>query len=268
VEGKIPFLRAEESFLLTSGDIDTSGFRSWIFHSCKQCLNFKNGWLLNEIDQLNQDGNFVSKFPILPKVARILAGESVDIVREDLDLDLHARMMGGSFISIEAALWFTLFTVEARIGALWDTVQLKEIEDEKSESEEDDSTNSSISPTLAGLLGVWIMICRKVDPFSPQNVVQEMFEQVLEEWKEMDRLCIPKPHEDKEWEAVDSPSGQPLTGKEFHTWAAFGKRIYLIRQMLPWLQLRSIVMYHYLLCCEDSSDVSLAELSDLRVRVA
>ena len=42
----------------------------------------------------------------------------------------------------------------------------------------------------------------------------------------------------------------------------------VMKCLLIWLQLRSVLMYHFLSCAADSSDVVMALPSEIRVRVA
>jgi hypothetical protein len=262
--GRTHFLKRYKSFLLAVDEIGHQGFRSWIFHSCRTWWDVWGS--VKRRDQIERivDGEFGSKFPILMNVDRILRGESLDKVRNDPEL-----VYGGDFVSVEAGLWLTLFTLEARIEVLWDLVQLQR-EDGKHESAhpKDKSSRFDIPPSLAGFLGLWLRICHTVDPFSPRKVVENAFDSELEIWREEDELCVPMPHHGEEWDAVGGSRGHRMTKREFYD--AFGKQKDVMRRILPWLQLRSIVMYYYLLCSEDSSDVADALESnvELRVRVA
>ena len=47
-----------------------------------------------------------------------------------------------------------------------------------------------------------------------------------------------------------------------------GERKNVMKCLLIWLQLRSVLMYHFLSCAADSSDVMMAMPSEIRVRVA
>ena len=119
-KGDVPFLRETESFLLTAKILDENhGSRSWIFHRTRQLLrNWDKTFELTLADS-------TTKFPITAAVGRLLEGDTVDQVRSDQHEKLFTRIEEYTNVlqsTIEAELWFTLATLEARIESIWDRI--------------------------------------------------------------------------------------------------------------------------------------------------
>jgi hypothetical protein len=55
-----------------------------------------------------------------------------------------------------------------------------------------------LRPLLASFLALWLTICRIVDPLSEQRTLHITFEQVLEDWKDKEELCLPNPFENEQ----------------------------------------------------------------------
>lgn len=205
VNGGIPFLRAESSFLLVLGEIPGHcGSRSWIFHSCHKKLK---GWDPNWFDRITKlcevrNGEFLSKFPILSIVDRQLGGNNIDGSPETLQI-------GRQTVTLEAALWLTLFTLEGRIEALWDEIladgQSVTVDSKESSYDYvrclDIDLNSILWPShpdkfsslLASFLALWLSLCQKVDLFSGRPILSGCFDQILKDWEGREDMCIPTP---------------------------------------------------------------------------
>jgi len=195
-----PFLNKFSSFLLVSGEIPAHyGSRSWIFHSCHKKLRNWNSDRFEIITKLSdaRNGEFSSKFPILSIVDRKLGGGSSNGSLQ--------MFRGGRRVTLEAAIWFTLFTLEGRIEALWDEIvsdgEPVTINSKKSSHHSSGDVldlfqyHISAHPNhfdslLASFLALWISVLQKVDLFSERCVMHECFDQVLKDWKDKDDLCV------------------------------------------------------------------------------
>jgi len=210
--GEIPFLRADTSFLVVSGEVPGyCGSRSWIFHSSHSTLRDWDSHRFDSITTLSEpaNGKFDSKFPILSMVDRWLSGGGLD---KAADSSLDVFFMRIPPVTLEAALWFTLFTLEGRIEALWDAILTANGEPADLTSKKSSYTTSiepplsdllwvtpsdyaPLSLSLASFLGLWLTICAKIDLFSKQNELHVCFDEVLEDWKDKDDMCVSVPTE-------------------------------------------------------------------------
>ena len=273
---KIPILRAHNSFLVVDGEtVGYHGSLSWIFHSCR----YQFGDIMTE-QILNFDsktGTFRSPFPISAIVDHVLREQNLDTPRNDKLFDRTPS------VTVEAALWYSLFTVEGRLVALWKQVQnkvniggggvensLHQIPDAVDSLEALESApvpaNTILDAYLASFLAIWITICNEVDPFSPHKKVEEEFKKVLHDWNNVQELCVPSPRHMSAGGVVQKT--ETLMKAKFYEWVNVEGRVPLMLSMLPWLQLRSIFMYCFLSRHQDSSFVVSAKNSDIRVRVA
>jgi hypothetical protein len=205
--GEIPFLRADTSFLVVSGEVPGyCGSRSWIFHSCHDKLREWDGHRFDNITKLcePQNGEFISKFPILSLIDRLLGGDGLDM---GSDASLDVFFMRIPPVTLESALWFTLFTLEGRIEALWDGILTATGEPIDVNSKKSSYTASiepplsdllwvtpsdyvPLSSSLASFLALWLTICGKIDLFSEQRIVHDCFDEILEDWKDKDEICV------------------------------------------------------------------------------
>jgi hypothetical protein len=275
--GLVPFLWCDKSFLVVRGEAPGEhGSRSWIYHPARPVLKTWDRDRFYQISKIGHHGNFHSKFPILTSVFRLLNGEDLNRVRRDVENQGRLIIMD-PFVTIEAALWFTLFTLEGRIQAVWEEVENETDSHDDAKSQAETMTTIRpflrlnqpiLDPWLSCFLAVWLAISHHVDPFSPKHIVQGEFDSVLKGWEGVDELCIPKPHDDDAWRLLDTPTVPPKTKAEFCEWVRVGHRWKLLRCLLPWLQLRSILMYYYLGCNGDSSALLFTEANELRVHVA
>lgn len=158
-----------------------------------------------------------------------------------------------------------------------------------------------ISPHLAAFLAFWVSMCHYTDPFGPQNSIRRAFKSVLQEWD----TPSTRTQQCTELNDYDFPSGfnggipvglPPVGGPhvvmpirlapgsiassfepgrgpglkkgEFCVWVKQRGRKAMLRRILPWLQLRTVLMYHYLLCYEDSSGLAVRQSIEPLARVA
>ena len=56
--------------------------------------------------------------------------------------------------------------------------------------------------------------------------------------------------------------------RQFFEWGSHESRREVLQQLLPWLQLRAIILYYFLSCFGDSSKVSTAETAELHVQMS
>jgi hypothetical protein len=151
-----------------------------------------------------QNGEFISKFPILSLIDRLLGGDGLDM---GSDASLDVFFMRIPPVTLESALWFTLFTLEGRIEALWDGILTATGERIDVNSKKSSYTASiepplsdllwvtpsdyvPLSSSLASFLALWLTICGKIDLFSKRRIVHDCFDQILEDWKDKDEICV------------------------------------------------------------------------------
>jgi len=255
----VPFLRGDQSYLLSS--LGGLGVSSWLFDSSIVELEKWSHDRLNKITKFDQTGTFLKRFSILPRISRVLEGEGLSKVRDELEHSIMA--LNTDPLTVEAGFWFTLFCVDGRIRVLWDEIVRGRKEFELSEVSvtADDIVGYTVTPFVSGFLSLWLEICEKIDPFSHHTLVQEEFDTILGSWRGEEGPCVPK---------LPSTEATPddLTKDDFYTWGIIAYRRPMMRALLPWLQLRSILMYYFLLCNEDSTDVAMAESKKILVQVA
>jgi hypothetical protein len=283
IRGYYLFSPASQFLLSESRDVSGCfGSRSWIFFSSHNGLKAWNPDCFKQMTDLDQCSDFDSPFPLLNDVGRLLQGTTVARVRDEY-VSVLLHVSDGFSVRIEPALWFSLFSVEGRIEALWDEIlkvgsdtpkpkissyknhvsSLTELNWGKMPAE-----HKPLEPSLAGFLALWLDVCGRDDPFDKD--FDKLLEEVLQSWREDEELCIPKPVPDHFVDTLppDNPVAPPWKKGEFYRWADQGKRMKLLPKMVPWLQLRSALMYHFLLCNEDSSDLRAAQAAQIQVRVA
>jgi len=307
--GDVKFLREENSFLVTANVDSDHGSRSWIFDY--EFTETLQNW---DRDQLRKIIDRSAKFPVSAKIHNILRTGSLDEVRAKStrpESFTAGDMRDVLKSTVEAELWFALFTIEARIRARWVDLVNQEDDGESSgprnarelsglvnkmarsqklslphpsqqqaDQEVDQETDQTeivkdalqnipsreIDANLAYFLALWVEICHDVEPFSGIASVQNSFKRIVETWKQNDERCIPVPTDINAWEYPETTG--PKTRGWFHNWLQSADRLHKARLLLPWLQLRGILMYHYFCCNGDSSDVAAAESNELRVQVA
>lgn len=289
---------ASSQFLLTEPGVVTGffGSRSWIFFSSHNALKAWDDDCFQQITNLNESGDFVSRFPLLNDVQSLLKGRTVEDIRSEYIagvLDLSKRFT----IRIEPALWLSLFSVEGRIEALWDEILkvggdvskpkisccdvssprgargvLNSAAEFWTPNVTAEHKHKPLEPSLAGFLALWLDVFdHHRDLFSSD--FNRSFEEVLCSWKEKEekeKLCVPEPAADDFVDALppDNPVAPPWTKGEFYQWVDQGTRMQLLPKMVPWLRLRSALLYHFLLCNEDSSRLRDAQAAQIQVRVA
>lgn len=280
----ISFMKVSNCFDLTGDDVMTShGVRSWIMHSAKRGLDSLDDELQNVIANIDEP------LPILDIISLILT-EGLE-VRQKLE-DERARMVNkfaGRQITLEAALWFTLYTVERRIESFWtqlspkteeqiaeealtDTEELQILMKDKSQIANFlfgyTSIGQKIEPAVASFLGLWITVCHETDPFTLLDDFIVSFDRVLDSWQNDDLPCIMEPPEMVR-QVLPPLDDVPLRKRrDFFSWASEGTRRNLMQRLIPWLQLRGILVYYFLNCFGDSSAVAAAESSELHVQMA
>ena len=270
---QIPFLRKHSDFLMVAGVVTgDSGCRSWLFHSCYAMLKGWDQEWLAELIKHDAGGNFETRFPIMPTVYRLLSGKLMVEVRKEI---AEHSMDGGLFVTIEAALWFTLLTVEARLEALWDHCKMSLEKKDGSPESGDMSTDKpedlpAFSPTFGGFMAAWLELCRHVDPLSEIQTATTAFNNVIDAWRSDGTLTVREPPDipERVAEALGHKEGSTMTKKDFYEWSESGERRKILERMIPWMQLRSFVLFSYLHCNGDSSAVAAAESNSLRVQVA
>jgi len=289
--GGVKFMRENKYFDLTGTQVETAhGMRSWILHSAEPGLNLLDTELHETI------ANVAVPLPILDVIGQLLK-DGLEKTRQDHEDSLlrGVRMMVGDDTVLEAAIWFTLYTVERRIEAFWgqlDPRTAEEVEKEKKEATQEQwdrfehggdrtaiffsvvfesgNVGQKLRPAVASFLGLWITLCHEVDPFALPELLTTSVDRILDSWQDDDLPCIIEPEQTiLEGAAFPKVRDVPLrTRREFFAWANEGLRRDLIRSLIPWLQLRGMLVYYYLQCFGDSSKVAMAESSQLLVQMA
>jgi hypothetical protein len=149
-DNKLPFLRPHSSFLIMSIDGrngEDDGAHSWIFGSYQlYARKLQQGGLersvrerLTSMIEAHKNFKFQSRlqFSILPIVERLLRGEDIESLRKEVQSMMAIDM---PYITLEAAVWLTLFALDGHIEAMWRCVEAgkpPETEDTDTESPED-----------------------------------------------------------------------------------------------------------------------------------
>ena len=126
-----------------------------------------------------------------------------------------------------------------------------------------------LDDTMSNFLALWISLCQEKDPFSPIEEVQIALEECFDKWQNDETPGVPEPP--PEYLNITPPLPR-LPAKDipskaaFYRWATVGQRKRDIVSLVPLLQLRGILIYHFLHCRGDSSDVAGAESYRLQVR--
>jgi hypothetical protein len=280
--GGISFMRETDAFDLTSEAVATShGCRSWMLQSAEQGMDTLDRDLYTKIVDIDMP------LPVLEIIGRLLS-DGLGVAQRTLDD--HRANLTDEFLSfqitLEATIWFTLYTIERRIESFWDRMIVK-TDAEKSEMQHklqvkrqalvkdgrvfdilDGSGLLALEPAIACFLGLWVQVCQETDPFSSANEFQTAFIGVLDTWRDSALTCIEEPSAAirQGLPAVDNST--LYRREEVFEWASEPPRRELIRRLLPWLQLRGIVLYYFLNCFGDSSKVATAESSSLHVQMA
>lgn len=260
--GSAPFLRHTSAFLMMAGaSIWENGTRSWIFHSTIRLLKeWDQSWLSNLIE-VNEDGIFAKQFPMLPTVYRLLDGQTLESVRKDISQ--REAMSGGQFVTIEAALWFTLITLEARLETLWDIV----LDPNPKNPPNNIPDDRPPSPHLCSFIGLWLHLCQDCDPLAGLDVVTRKLTSLLDEWQNSDEPIFAKPALPQGFtEKADLKDNPAMSKRQFYEWMKERPRK-VLDGMIPWMQLRSFILFFYLNCNGDSSVASAAESNSLRIHV-
>lgn len=277
INGDLPALKEENETVLASlNEIsETEGGRTWLFHPSRELLV---RWDIPFYTEVIGSG----PLPVSHAIHRLLEGESIDVIRRDL---FAQRSLNRKSYSIEAGIWFTLYLLEARLEELWCNVEKEGLHARfrkglgmlttprqldirvmlEAKSEHD------MEPVLADFLGLWIEICQRVNPMGRTADLQATMLNILGEWANDSAPCLPAIEESHPCSRVNrmprSVSG-PRSKKEFSEWANADNRIITLLNILPWLQLRTLLIYVHLMCHGDSSDVVESEFDDIRVWIA
>ena len=283
-KGDIRFIKIKNSFDLTGSKVNAlGGVRSWILNSAVKGLEeIDSKWNISIVE-------IGGSFPLLDIIGELLQ-HGLATAKCTIDNHRKRRVSSrfGADITLEAALWFTLYTLERRIESYWsqmivttpDEQAIKELKTKEkiaavlaSDKERlvdliDGTLELEIEPAIASFLGLWIEVSHQIDPFSNAEEFRVGFLSVLDAWSNDDRLYIDAPS-DRIRSVFPSVQGLVLRKrKEFFEWTREGSRRDLLSQLLPWLQLRGIVLYYFLSCFGDSSKVATAETNELHVQMS
>jgi hypothetical protein len=286
--GGVPFMKATNSFDLTGSKVATShGCRSWMLQSAEEGLDTLDPVIYAAIINIDQS------FPILDIIERLLS-DGLAAARRIIEAH-RSRMISNFYglqITLEAAIWFTLYTVERRIESFWDqafnikTPEDKAMQKRLKEQKEagamqraiaakvkitkilDGSAGLELPPVVASFLGLWMTVCKETDPFSPADEFQLEFDKTLELWKDDPRPCIEKPSLEIRGNLPAIEGIEMQERRQFFEWGSHESRREVLQQLLPWLQLRAIILYYFLSCFGDSSKVSTAETAELHVQMS
>jgi len=258
---KVTFIDRTSSFLLTAGCTvrkSSSGSRSWIFHDSFKHFMYEGDGIGTLRWALALDG----PLHVTEIIHDLLIGTSVDSLRDYLVDEIPAiidPLHRFEKTTVEAELYFALLCVEARIAELWEKIALNGRDPEGEASEE------VIGQGLACFLAFWISLCRRTTPFSSPEAFKTTADNMLQGWRGNEKPCIPQ----LELSIPGVPDPVSLVSRGwFHQWIEDGERKEYMRKLLTWLQLRSILVYHFLCCNEDSSKIAEAESEDIKITMA
>jgi hypothetical protein len=264
VNGEVKYIAPTSSFMLTAGEFvkkSASGSRSWIFHDSFD--HFVTTATNIPAWALDTDG----PLPVTKLIYELLSGSDVDALHVYLDFELPTIIDPLDSVpfekaTIEAELYFALLSVESRIARLWGKIIMTGPDKEPAPSE------NAFGKGLASFLALWIEICGITTPFSSPRKFTAVFQEVIRSWRgQASNLCVPEP------EYKNLTAGFPKAASVgdqdwFYRWVESGDRKEHMEKMLPCLQLRGILLYHFLCCNGDSSKIATAEAGDITIRLA
>jgi hypothetical protein len=255
-----PFIRPKRTFLIIDREgrgEEGSGLYSWIFetyNSYQGKLKEKQRTSFEEkISYKKSLGHPDFRLSILEKVGRILKGElTIDEARDEVQSKMTVSKK--DYVTVETAVWFTLFTLEGHIEALWKNVM--------NGTQAKDPDEGTIGHNVAFFLFIWLRMCVHVDPFSDEKEkIEEAFEKALQK-KFADG-------DDEYCRLFRSAVGEDGYGHdELCEWATEKERMVWMKELLRWLKLRGFLMYFYSWCKQDSSQVAAGLYNEPLIRVA
>jgi hypothetical protein len=262
VNDEFKYIVPTSSFILTAGGFvrqSASGSRSWIFHD--SFVHFpatgKNfpAWVLDT------DG----PLPVTKLIHELLSGSDVDALRDYLDFEIPTIIDPLDSVpfdkgTVEAELYFALLSVESRISRLWEHIIANGPDRDPFPSER------AFGRALTCFLALWVEICQVTTPFSSPGKFTAAFEEVIGSWAgKNSKLCVPEP--EYAYLTYGFPKANSVGNQDwFYQWVTWGDRKGHIEKMLPYLQLRGILLYHFLCCSGDSSNIAAAEMADVTLR--
>jgi hypothetical protein len=272
---RVTYIARTSSFMMTAGDYvvkATSGSRSWIFHNSSAHFQTapnqnSNPDLPNQIPAWARDTD--GPIPITKLIHELLSGSRVESLRDYRDFEvptiidpLASRSLQFEKTTVEAELYLALLFVEARIAQLWENIITDPPDKDPTPSE------NKFGKGLASFLALWIEICGITTPFSSPDKFIATFKEVIGSWAgKNSKLCVPEP-EYKEL-TTGFPRAKSVGCQDwFYRWVESGDRKEYMEKMLPYLQLRGILLYHFLCCNGDSSKIAAAEAADITIRLA
>ena len=132
--------------------------------------------------------------------------------------------------------------------------------------EQGDQTDSRfipLSPYLSSFLSILLAICQTLDPFTHSPQVEIEFDRIMNEWKGKEEPTLRTPESYTKRPNED----EVLSKNQFTVWATASRRRQMC-QLLRLLQLRSILMYFFMLCNHDSMAICESEGREIVVFIA
>ncbi|EWC44456.1 hypothetical protein DRE_06824 [Drechslerella stenobrocha 248] len=292
VYGRIPFLRETSRFCLSdNGEEEGVPERyTWAWHP--------NLCILQDWDSPVSEQACDAHDPVLflpGAVLQLLHGTSIDQAREHIKVTDAAAT---SHYTLESAIFLSLFLVDCRLQALWSVIAkdsggqfahaYRELEKMESSSLEDDAKlrptsrlpdgDWTVEPLTGDFLALWFELGKRADLIGDTRLLQQELTRVFDDWEDDNSPCVAElkapgdgcslPDMGKEPSVAGaelfSPIPESMSRGDFVEWACTGgergkRRIDLIREMLPLLQLRIFLMDLSYRCHADSSMVVLAK---------